>query len=79
LLGGEGAHAHAAIIEALLGVNIEVQDMSRVASTSDAIVAEVQYVMRTAGPADLDSLEPQYLRPSDAKLSNRPPSSERSS
>ena len=35
---------------------------------AEAIVAEVQYVFRSAGPADLDSLEPQYLRPIDAKL-----------
>jgi tRNA threonylcarbamoyladenosine biosynthesis protein TsaB len=79
LVGGEGARAHATIVEALLGVNLEWQDMSDVASTADAIAAEVQYVMRTAGPADLDSLEPQYLRPSDASLPNRPPPTERSS
>jgi tRNA threonylcarbamoyladenosine biosynthesis protein TsaB len=67
-LGGEGVRPHAAVLEAVLGVKADETQMSLEVSTADAIVAEVQYVMRTTGPADLDSLEPQYLRPSDAKL-----------
>ncbi|UCH29822.1 MAG: hypothetical protein JSV06_02020, partial [Myxococcales bacterium] len=41
-------------------------------ATPDALIAEVRYVHRTEGPADLASLEPQYLRPSDAKLPDEP-------
>jgi len=40
--------------------------------TPDALAAEVHFVMDTQGPADLAALEPQYLRPSDAKLPERP-------
>ena len=78
-LGGEGVAQHAAVIEPLLGVKLDEAQMSLSTATPDAIVAEVQYVFRTIGPADLGSLEPQYLRPSDAKLPNRPPQTERSS
>lgn len=67
-LGGEGVRPHAAVIEAVLGVKIDESRTGLEASTSDAIVAEVRYVMGTDGPAELDSLEPEYLRPSDAKL-----------
>jgi hypothetical protein len=51
--------------------------MSGQVSTADAIVEEVKHVMRTTGPADLDSLEPQYLRPSDAQLPKPSSSTER--
>ncbi len=71
-VGGEGLGLHAAVIEAALGVKVDEAEMSLDASTPEAIVAEVQYAIRTTGPADLDSLEPQYLRPSDAKLPDRP-------
>lgn len=40
--------------------------------TADALVREVRVVMQTEGPADLASLEPRYLRPSDARLPERP-------
>lgn len=40
--------------------------------TPEALSQEVLHVMRTEGPADLAGLEPQYLRPSDAKLPTRP-------
>ena len=39
--------------------------------TPEALAAEVHFVMETQGPADLAALEPQYLRPSDAKLPER--------
>jgi tRNA threonylcarbamoyladenosine biosynthesis protein TsaB len=68
---GEGVRPHASVIEATLGVKVDGADILD-ASTPDAIVAEVQYAFRTTGPADLDTLEPQYLRPSDAKLPDRP-------
>jgi len=71
-VGGEGVRPHAAVIEAVLGLEVDEAQMSLDASPSDAIVAEVQYAIRTTGPADLDSLEPQYLRPSDAKLPDLP-------
>jgi tRNA threonylcarbamoyladenosine biosynthesis protein TsaB len=67
-LGGEGVRPHAAVLEVVFGEKVDEAQMSLEVSTPDAIVAEVQYVMRTTGPADLDSLEPEYLRPSDAKL-----------
>jgi hypothetical protein len=66
------------VIEAALGVTVDETEILDL-STPDAIVAEVHYVIRTTGPADLDSLEPQYLRPSDAKLPDRPSQTERSS
>jgi tRNA threonylcarbamoyl adenosine modification protein YeaZ len=40
--------------------------------TADALGREVRFVMRTEGCADLASLEPRYLRPSDARLPERP-------
>ena len=45
----------------------------------DALIAEVRYVERTDGPADLARLEPQYLHPSDATLPDRPLRTEHSS
>jgi tRNA threonylcarbamoyladenosine biosynthesis protein TsaB len=79
VVGGEGVRPHASVIEAALGVKLDEAQMSLVVSTPEAIVAEVQDTLRTAGPADLDSLEPQYLRPSDAKLPDRPLRTERRS
>jgi len=77
-VAGEGVRPHASVIEATLGVTVDETEILDL-STPDAIVAEVHYVIRTTGPADLDSLEPQYLRPSDAKLPDRPSQTERSS
>lgn len=74
VVGGEGVRPHAAGIEAALDRTLDEAQMSVEAPSVAAIVEEVQYVHRTVGPADLDSLEPQYLRPSDAKLPKRPPS-----
>lgn len=71
-VGGEGVRPHAAVIEAVLDLKVDEVQMSLDTSTPDTIVAEVEYTNRTTGPADLDSLEPQYLRPSDAKLPDRP-------
>jgi tRNA threonylcarbamoyladenosine biosynthesis protein TsaB len=65
---GEGVRPHAAVIEARLGLVVGEAQMGLGIAPAEAIVSEVQYVVRSAGPADLDSLEPQYLRPSDAKL-----------
>ena len=70
-VGGEGVPPHAAVIEAMLGVKVDEVRMSLAAATPDALVAEVRHAISTTGPADLDSLEPQYLRPSDAKLPDR--------
>lgn len=39
--------------------------------TPEALAAEVCFVMEMQGPADLAALQPQYLRPSDAKLPER--------
>ena len=42
------------------------------AATPEAFLSEVLYVHAAEGAADLALLEPQYLRPSDAKLPKRP-------
>lgn len=64
-------------------VHSEVGDRSvierREAPTPEALLAEVRQVYRTEGPADLTRLEPQYLRPSDAKLPEQPLRTEHSS
>lgn len=72
ILGGEGVAPHAATAEAMLGVRLDDAQRSLEAPTPEAIVAEVRYVYRVAGASDLDSLEPSYLRPSDAKLPKEP-------
>jgi len=79
IVGGEGVRPNAAVIEVGLGVEVDEMQMSLEVSTPDAIVVEVQHVLGTTGPADLDSLEPLYLRPSDAKLPDRPLRTERPS
>lgn len=68
---GEGAKTQAAAVQALLGVTADDQTEPIEAPSAAAIVAEVEHVMRVRGPDDLASLEPQYLRPSDAKLPDR--------
>ncbi len=50
-----------------------------VGPTSEALVAETLRVLHDEGPSDLALLEPQYLRPSDAKLPDRPLRTARSS
>ena len=67
-VGGEGVRPNAKLIETALGVQPDEAQMALHAPTPAAIAAEVLYGFRTAGPSDLDSLEPNYLRPSDAKL-----------
>ncbi|MGB3052498.1 MAG: tRNA (adenosine(37)-N6)-threonylcarbamoyltransferase complex dimerization subunit type 1 TsaB [Polyangiales bacterium] len=72
-VGGEGVPLHAELIEAVLGVRPDEAQMALQAPTPGAIAAEVRYRFRTDGPSDLDSLEPNYLRPSDAKLPEQTP------
>ena len=67
-LGGEGVEPHAAAAQKAFGVAFDESARGPEAPSPQAIAAEVREVYRTAGPSDLDSLEPQYLRPSDAKL-----------
>ena len=67
-VGGEGVRPHADLIRAALGVDLYEAQMDLHAPTPAAIAAEVRYRFRIDGPSDLDSLEPNYLRPSDAKL-----------
>jgi tRNA threonylcarbamoyladenosine biosynthesis protein TsaB len=71
-VAGEGVRPHADLLEAVLGVKLDETQGIVEAPTPDAIVAEVQHAFRNSGPSDLDSLEPQYLRPSDAKLPDEP-------
>ncbi len=67
-VGGEGVRPHAELLESILCVQLDEVQMSLHAPTPKAIAAEVQYSFRISGPSDLDTLEPDYLRPSDAKL-----------
>jgi tRNA threonylcarbamoyladenosine biosynthesis protein TsaB len=71
-VSGEGVGPHGELIEAMLGVKLDQAQRSMQAPTPDAIAAEVRHKFRTDGPSDLDSLEPNYLRPSDAKLPDQP-------
>jgi len=68
---GEGAMTQAAAVEAFLGVTADDRTEPVEAPSASAIAAEIEHVMRGRGPDDLASLEPQYLRPSDAKLPER--------
>ncbi len=70
-LCGEGAKTHAAAVEAFLGVRVGDSPEPPEAPSASAIAFEIEHVIRTRGPDDLASLEPQYLRPSDAKLPQR--------
>jgi len=72
-VGGEGVQPHASLIGTMLAVKADEIAPPMGAATADALVSEVQYALRTTGPADLDSLEPQYLRPTDAELPDRRP------
>jgi tRNA threonylcarbamoyl adenosine modification protein YeaZ len=67
-IGGEGAEPHAAAAVAAFGAAVDPSARGPEAPSPEAIAAEVHEVFRTDGPSDLQSLEPQYLRPSDAKL-----------
>lgn len=71
VVGGEGAHAHAELLHSVVGLPVGDARASIETSTPDALVAEVLDAVSRDGPSDLDSLEPRYLRPSDAKLPNR--------
>jgi len=71
-VAGEGVRAHAGLLESVLGVKLDEGQGIAESPTPDAIVAEVQHAFDSSGPSDLDSLEPQYLRPSDAKLPDEP-------
>lgn len=67
------------VLERIRAVAGERPICTDVASASaEAIVEETRHVMRVDGPADLALLEPQYLRPSDAKLPDQPLSTEHS-
>jgi tRNA threonylcarbamoyladenosine biosynthesis protein TsaB len=67
-LGGEGAEPHAVAARESFGAAIDESARGPEAPSPQALAAEVRDVRRTSGPSDLDTLEPQYLRPSDAKL-----------
>lgn len=71
LVGGEGARAHAELLHSILGVAADEARASIERSAPVALVDEVRDVVSRRGPSKLDSLEPRYLRPSDAKLPGR--------
>lgn len=68
---GEGARARAQAVETFLGVTADGRTDPVEVASATAIAAEIEHVMRRRGPDDLASLEPLYLRPSDAKLPER--------
>lgn len=70
-LCGDGARTQAAAVEAFFGASVGDGQTSLEVPDASAIAWEVEHVMRTRGPDELGSLEPQYLRPSDAKLPQR--------
>lgn len=76
---GEGVKARAEAVETFLGAIIDERTKPVETPSASGLAAEIEHVMRGRGPDDLASLEPLYLRPSDAKLPARalrvPPSS----
>jgi len=69
---GEGATRFRATVDAL---NDGSPGMFRIAvetPTAVALASEVASALQTRGPDDLAALEPEYLRPSDARLPQRP-------
>ncbi|MEM8607709.1 MAG: tRNA (adenosine(37)-N6)-threonylcarbamoyltransferase complex dimerization subunit type 1 TsaB [Myxococcota bacterium] len=72
ILCGEGAQTHRDLAKAQLVGLLEPGSAAVAAPTPRALVAEVVHAFNTRGPDDLALLEPQYLRPSDAKLPNKP-------
>ena len=75
---GEGVEPHRSLIESTFGVALEADD-SVAGPAPIALLDEVRLVSSTEGPADLASLEPSYLRPSDAQLPRQPLRTEHSS
>ena len=76
---GEAVAPHAELIEATFGSSLVRAALSPDPATPEALLGEVDHVMRTEGQSDLATLEPSYLRPSDAKLPDRPLRTEHSS
>jgi tRNA threonylcarbamoyl adenosine modification protein YeaZ len=68
---GEGVAPHRALIESIFDVVAESGD-DVACPGAEALLEEVRLVHRTEGPADLATLEPTYLRSSDARLPTRP-------
>ena len=64
---GEGVEEHLVAVRAALGAGVAPQ-VELEGPSAKAIALEVDSQMRRHGPDDLASLEPRYLRPSDAKL-----------
>jgi tRNA threonylcarbamoyladenosine biosynthesis protein TsaB len=76
---GEGARRHLEVLESVLGFRPGEVAIGVDSATPEALVAEVRHVMRTEGPSDLGTLEPQYLHPSDARPPDRSPTANHSS
>ena len=69
---GQPVGAHRELLEEIFGPSLHRESLSAEPATPDALVDEVIDVIRTDGYADLATLEPSYLRASDAKLPKRP-------
>jgi tRNA threonylcarbamoyladenosine biosynthesis protein TsaB len=68
---GEGAKAQAEAVETFLGVTADDRTGLVEAASASGLAAEIERIMRVRDPDDLASLEPLYLRPSDATLPDR--------
>ena len=75
---GQAVSRHAELLEQTFGSNLHRGSTSPDPATPDALVEEVRFVANTDGYADLATLEPSYLRASDAKLPNPPLRTQRS-
>jgi tRNA threonylcarbamoyladenosine biosynthesis protein TsaB len=75
---GEGVTPHRGLIESTFERVAEAGD-DVACPDAEALLEEVRLVHQTQGPADLATLEPAYLRSSDAQLPARPLRTEHSS
>lgn len=69
---GDGVAPHAELVTRILEAPLDDSAL-RGDAEPGALLAEVLDAWTVEGPANLASLEPRYLRPSDAKLPDRPP------
>lgn len=75
---GEGVEPHGSLIETTFQQVVGLDGDAK-GPTARALLEEVRLVHRIEGAADLATLEPTYLRPSDAQLPARPLRTEHSS
>ncbi|MFO0692028.1 MAG: tRNA (adenosine(37)-N6)-threonylcarbamoyltransferase complex dimerization subunit type 1 TsaB [Polyangiales bacterium] len=72
IVGGDGLVAHGEALARSLGEKAWIAPSALFAPSPLALAIEAEEAFRREGPADLATLEPLYVRPSDAKLPDRP-------